>query len=883
MAIGEEWKTAFRCRYGLYEYTVMPFGLCSAPGTFQHYMNDTFRDFLDKFLIVYLDDLLIYSDSLAEHRRHVRMVLERLREAGLCLKPSKCQFHVQEVAFLGFIVGPNGIQMDPFKVEAITTWPVPKSVHDIRVFLGLANFYRRFIHNFSKVAAPITELLRKNRRFKWTLEAQTAFDSLRTSFTTAPVLRHFDPSLPTVLEADASDYAVGAVISQRDPESGRLHPITFHSRKFNSAELNYEIYDKEMLAIVETMDYYRHYFEGLGQTTTIFSDHRNLLWFTETKVYNRRQARWAEKLSRFDFKIIFRPGKHGGKPDALSRRPDYTLGNDASERTMTFLKPEQVDTSLLPADNPVLASYILAAAHAVGDPATVTTITASQDRVVAIRNALEQDDEVSPVLPYLRDTALPRSEDVAESLESYTLDGEGLLLRNGLVYIPAVDALKLEILKDCHDAKTAGHMGQEKTLELVSRDYYWPGMRVFVKDYVRTCDTCARNKTPRHAPYGQLQPLPIPPGPWKSVSMDFIVQLPRSDGYDAIYVYVDRLTKMAHFIPTNTTVTAKETAQLFYQHVWKHHGLPTDIVSDRGSQFVAKFTQHLLARLDIQGNRSTAYHPQSDGQTERVNQTLEQYLRVYCGYHQDDWNQLLPLAEFVYNNTQNSSTRVSPFFANYGHHPRCKITMATDSVNPAADDLVERLQTIHTELKEQLQRAQDKYKENHDRHAPQFAIGDKVWLLHRNIQTTCPSQKLDVKRMGPFKILDVVGEGKLAYKLELPERMHQIHPVFHVSLLEPYHENRWEGRVQSPPPPDEIEGELEYEVREVLDSRIVRGKLKYLVDWVGYGPEERTWEPVEAVENAHEAVVAFHQAHPDRPSPADLPQRRVPPRHRQRR
>ena len=849
-------------------------------------MNDTFREFLDQFLIVYLDDLLIYSDSLAEHKRHVRMVLERLREAGLCLKPAKCQFHVEEVAFLKFIVESNEVRMDSSKVEAITSWPAPESVHDIRVFLGLANFYRRFIQNFSKVAAPITELLRKNRKFRWTSEAQTAFNSLRTSFTTAPVLRHFNPSLPTILEADASDYAVGAVISQRDPETGMLHPITFHSRKFNAAELNYEIYDKKMLAIVETMDYYRHYFEGLGQTTTIFSDHRNLLWFTETKVYNRRQARWAEKLSRFDFKIVFRPGKQGGKPDALSRRPDHTLGNDVSERTMTFLKPEQIDTSLLPTDDPLLTSYVLAAAHTVGDAASVTTIERSDDRAATIRNALDRDEVASYLLPYLRDPTLARDEDIAESLKPYSLDAEGLLLHNGLVYVPAIDALKLEILKDCHDARTAGHLGQEKTLELVSREYYWPRIRAFVNDYVRTCDTCARNKTPRHAPYGQLHPLPIPSGPWKSVSMDFIVELPKSEGYDAIYVCVDRLTKMAHFIPTNTTVTAEQTAQLFYRHIWKHHGLPADIVSDRGTQFVAKFTRHLLERLDIQGNRSTAYHPQSDGQTERVNQTLEQYLRVYCGYHQDDWHQLLPLAEFVYNNAQNSSTRVSPFFANYGYHPRCKVTVATDSVNPAADGLVEKLHTIHTDLREQLQRAQEKYKANHDRHAkaaPQFAVGDKVWLLRKNIRTTRPSQKLDVKRMGPFNVLGIIGDSKLAYKLELPRRMRQIHPVFHVSLLEPYRENQWEGRVQPAPPPEEIEGELEYEVKGILDSKIVRGKLKYLVDWIGYGPEERTWESVEAVENAQEEVVAFHRAHPDRPSLDDLrQQRRVPPRRRQR-
>src|SRR5579859_6499422 len=312
MAIGEEWKTNFRCRYGHFEYTVMPLGLCNAPGTFQHYMNDTFHDFLDQFLIVYLDDLLIYSDTLAEHKRHVRMVLERLKEAELCLKPSKCQFHVQEVSFLGFIVGPGGVQMDPEKLVAITTWPVPKSVHDVRVFLGLANFYRRFILNFSKVAGAMTALLKKNNKFRWMAEAQEAFERLPSAFTSAPILRQFDASLPVILEADASDYALRAVISQRGPEDGVLHPITFYSRKFNSAELNYEIYDKEMLAIVETMDHYRHYFEGLGHQAVIFSDHRNLLWFTEPKVYNRRLARWAEKLSRFDFKIVFRLEKQGG-------------------------------------------------------------------------------------------------------------------------------------------------------------------------------------------------------------------------------------------------------------------------------------------------------------------------------------------------------------------------------------------------------------------------------------------------------------------------------------------------------------------------------------------------------------------------------------------
>jgi transposase InsO family protein len=841
-------------------------------------MNDTFREFLDDFLIIYLDDLLIYSDSLAEHKRHVRRVLERLRDAKLCLKPSKCQFHVEEVAFLGFLVGPRGIRMDPGKVDSITSWPAPKSPHDIRVFLGLANFYRRFIKNFSELATPITALLRKNRKFEWTDEAQSAFDELRAAFTSAPILRHFDPSLPVVLEADASDFAVGAVISQRDPESGLLHPITFHSRKFNSAELNYEIYDKEMLAIVETMDQYRHYFEGLGHATTVLSDHRNLLWFTETKVYNRRQARWAEKLSRFDFKIVFRPGKQGGKPDALSRRPDYTLGKVADERTMTFLKPSQIDTSLLPTDDPVLAAIALF-------PAQILDAPILDEFSDSLRTALDEDDTIATILSHLREPELPRSEELMETLAAFALNDRGFLLHHDLIYVPANDALKLEILKQCHDAKTAGHLGQEKTLEMVTRNYYWPGMRAFVKQYCRTCDTCARNKTPRHAPYGQLRPLPIPDGVWDSVSMDFVVELPESDGYNTIYVCVDRLTKMAHFIPTTTTVDSEQTAKLYYRHVFKNHGLPRDIVSDRGPQFVSQFTRHLLEKLEIQGNRSTSHHPQSDGQTERVNQTLEQYLRVYCDYQQNDWHELLPLAEFVYNNSQNASTRMSPFFANYGYHPRILVHAAVESANPSVEALTAKLQVAQTELKANLSVAQEQYKTQYDRHtrpAPEHKVGDKVWLLRRNIHTTRPSQKLDVKRMGPFRILEVVGDAKSAFRLELPHQM-KIHNVFHVSLLEPYLENTFEGRVQAPPPPEEVDGVEEFQVKEIVDSKVSRRKLLYLVEWEGYGPNDRTWEPVEHLTHAEEAVTAYHLRYPQRPAPHDIPQRPAGPRRRRRR
>ena len=248
----------------------------------------------------------------------MRKVLKRLREAGLYVKSQKYQFHVQEVTFLGYKVSWDGIRMNPAKIEAITSWPAPQSVHDVQVFLGLANFYRRFIKHYSRILLPITALLKKGVSFNWSRAAQEALDTLKTAFTTAPVLKHFDPMKPVILEADSSNRALGSVVSQCDNQ-GVVHPIAFYSRKLNAAELNYEIYDKEMLVIVETMDKWCHYFEGSGHKTTVISDHKNLLWFTETKVYNRRQARWAEKMSRFDFVITFRPGKLSGKPDALSR------------------------------------------------------------------------------------------------------------------------------------------------------------------------------------------------------------------------------------------------------------------------------------------------------------------------------------------------------------------------------------------------------------------------------------------------------------------------------------------------------------------------------------------------------------------------------------
>ena len=322
MKEGEEWKTAFRTKYGLYEYLVMPFGLTNAPATFQAFINNVLREYLDDCVVVYLDDILIFSKSLEDHRRHVHMVLKKLDEADLRVAPDKSFFERQEVEFLGFIVKPNEIRMDPEKIKSIQTWPTPKTVKDIQSFLGFGNFYRRFIKGYSAITNPLTALTRKEVPFEWKEPQQQAFDTLKERFTTEPVLVTFDPAKSITIETDASDYAIGACLSQPD-ENDKLHPVAFYSRTMSPAEMNYDIHDKELLAIVIAFQQWKVYLEGSRHQVSVLTDHKNLIYFTSTKVLNRRQVRWAEELARFNYKITYQKGSENNRADALSRRNDY--------------------------------------------------------------------------------------------------------------------------------------------------------------------------------------------------------------------------------------------------------------------------------------------------------------------------------------------------------------------------------------------------------------------------------------------------------------------------------------------------------------------------------------------------------------------------------
>jgi hypothetical protein len=837
VASGDEWKTAFRTRYGHFEYSVMPFGLTNAPATFQAFLNDVLRDSLDTFVVIYLDDILIYSETLEEHYEHVRSVLQRLKDADLQVKLEKCQFHVQTVEFLGYVISPEGISMDPAKIEAIVSWTVPKSVRDIQVFLGFANFYRRFIKGFSKVVAPITRLLKKDVTFTWDAPAQAAFDELRKAFTSEPVLCHFDPERPCYLEPDASRTALGAVCSQPD-DQGTLHPVAFYSRSLTAPEKNYHVHDTELLAAIEGLEHWRHYFAYSKFPATILTDHKNLEYFSEKRLLSDRQVRYSERLSKFKVEIVYRPGAQNGAADALSRihAPE---GGEGTVHNAILPKPK------------VQSALTLSHIQVSISPAN------QSDLLRRIKAAYLEDDEIKDMIEGL----------TQEPHQDYFLDDD-LIFYKGLILVPDDEDIKRDILAHCHDDPMAGHFGTHKTFELVSRSYHWAGLRQYVKKFVTTCYTCQRNKTSQHKPYGLLQPLPIPETPWSSISMDFIVQLPQSKNFTAVLVVVDRLTKMAHFIPTVDEVDAATTASLFLDRIVSPHGLPDDIITDRGSVFTSSFTKTFLEALGVKQNLSTAFHPQTDGQTERTNATLEQYLRCFVNHQQDDWSELLALAEFSYNNTVHSSTNQTPFFALNGYHPRFSVHIPrVASRNPKASERLKVLKQVQEDLMFHIKSAQANQERYYNQHAepqPTLAPGDPVWLLRRHIRTTRPSDKLDSKKLGPFKIVEQVGTR--SFRLELPQSMSRLHPVFHVSLLEPFRANDIPGRVAPPPPPIEIDGEAEYEVEAILDSRIRRSKLTYLVEWKGY--EDHTWEPPENVEHAADLVTEFHTRYPHKPRPS---------------
>ncbi|QRW20813.1 Retrotransposable element Tf2 protein [Rhizoctonia solani] len=725
---GDEWKTAFKTKYGLFEYLVMPFGLTNAPAAFQDMMNEIFRDLLDVYVIIYLDNILVFSLNEKDHEVHVREVLKRLQDNNLFCNIEKCHFHVKRIDYLGFIISEFGIEVDQSKVTDAINWSTPKNVKNIQEFLGFVNFYRRFIPNFGNMARPLYNLLKKD----------------------TPLLLQPDTTKQFYVECDASDYATGAILSQRNPE-GKLAPVAYLSKSLSPAEKNYDIFDKELLAVIRAFKEWRHLLEGSELPVQVLTDHKNLEYFSTSQSLNKRQIRWANFLVDYNFQINYRPGAQNKKADILSRRYDL-VPLEGGVENQVLLKPELF----------------------------VSAITPDQEINDLIGKAIYEDNRLKEILHKLQGK---------EKVLDWELR-EGLLWFQGKIFVPKDDTIRNLILESRHDALAAGHPGQARTLELVSRNYYWPSLKKFVNSYVSHCETCIRSKPTNQLPTGLLKPLHIPERPWEDIAYDMIVGLPVSEGFDAILTVIDRFSKM-----------------------------PT-----------------ILKQMDKQNEYN-----------ERLKYSFA--------------------SEFALNNLKQTSTGKSPFQICYGSNPRFSVGQKTDESVPNADEHAEFLERGYDEVKAALSLSQERMKHFYDqrhREEEEIQVGDKVWLSHQNISTNRPSIKLSHKKLGPYLVIEKIGSH--AYKLQLPHTM-RIHPVFHINLLTKFCPDP-HGR--DPPQPAPIiteEGEEEYEVERILDSKQKgRGKTRklwYLVKWKGYDKGSNSWEPIDNVGNAQEALEEFYKEHPD--------------------
>ena len=763
-------KTTFTCHKGTFRFPRMPFGLCNAPATFQRLMDTVLMGLNFDICLAYLDDIIVFSHDLQSHMERLERLFQRLREANLKLKPAKCSILQKRVTFLGYTVSESGIGTDPSKIEAVRNWPTPTNLRQSRAFVGLCQYYRRFVPNFSAISAPLHALTKKNAPFIWTPQCQSAFDQLKDALTGASVLALPNDEGQFILDTDASDKAIGAVLSQI--QNGEERPICYASQLYDKDQQNYNVTRKELLALVTHVRKFRQYL--LGRSFIIRTDHAALQWLRRTPEPIGQQARWLEILEEFDFQIQHRPGRQHCNADSLSR-------------SIATVQTDRTDWATLQKADPVIGEvYRLVQA---GMPRPTPESVAASD--AETKSLYAQYDRLSMI----NNEILCRD---------FVTDKPGGTTQQ--IVVPS--ALRKEIVDELHRGLNGGHLGYRRAKATLQKRFYWPGWATDVKLAKLRCHQCARFQRPRPHKQGNLQPM-LTGEPWERIGIDVTGPHPTSSsGNVYILTVIDHFSKWVEIMPMRNQ-EASTVAKLLVDRVFSVHGCPLQILSDRGPNFESSLFQELCRLLAIDKIRTTSYKPSTNGNIERFHGTMHNMLAKLVAENQRDWDQKLPTVAFAYRTSVQESTGYTPYFLMYGREARIPADLVygpppqesqarplPQYVEEQRDNFREAYEATRRHLGTAAQRRKRDY-DLRTRHCD-FPVGSWVWVLvPRRRQGRY--QKWRSLYQGPFLVTHQLGP--VNYRVQRTARSNPW--VVHVDKLKPCHDpeqENWLGLPADPTP-----------------------------------------------------------------------------------
>ena len=806
-------KTAFVTKHGLFEFTTMPFGLCNAPATFERLMELALAGLQWKICLIYLDDVLVFSKTFDEHMNRLNAVLDRIRKANLKLKPVKCHFLRPEVAYLGHILSAEGVQPNPDNLAKVQAWKQPTTVKEVQSFLGLANYYRRFIQDYSYHVRPLIDLTKKNKFFNWTEDCTKAFQFVKEELTSPPIMSHPSREGDFILDTDASLVSIGAVLSQI--QDGEVKVLAYGSKSLSKTEQNYCVTDRELLAVRYFTEYYRCYL--LGKKFLIRTDHQALKWLFSMKEPKNRIARWIEALSEFDFSVEHRAGQKHGNADAMSRCPNpWQCDCKAFDKLRCgpcpkcIRKTELMD-GLMPDDK---VQEIRQKAESQGTAEKICK--SKQDLRNAwplkttmsdVKKKQSEDKDIAMVLQWKKADKRPLGPVVSaagQTVRHYWLLWDSLLVKDDILYrwfhkkdgtsnlqVILPKTLRQEVLFHMHDDLLSGHLGTKKTCEKILQNFYWFGVRDDVYTYVQSCDTCTSIKGSVRKPKAPLGEMPTG-APLDRLSTDVLGPLPEShQGNKYVLVVTDHFTRWVEIfaIPDQTATTC---AEKILDEVIARFGCPYDLHSDQGRNYVSQIFVDLCKLLEIRKTRSSPYNPRCNGQAERFNRTLVQMIKSYIKGQQRDWDKHLGCLAGAYRATVHESTGYTPNRLMLGREVRLPAQlMFNNPTNHEIDSycdyvvkLRDSMEHAHEVAREHLNRNAKRQKEHYDAKSllHVYKAGDLAWYASEAGEYHI-TPKLRKSFVGPVLIVQKYND--LNFRIQVDAKKMQ--KVVHHNKLLPYH------------------------------------------------------------------------------------------------